>query len=301
MNAEQNSRFDAWERTVKLCNENTADVALDATFQADKNLLEGLLPNIRNLSKRANADNAHTEIKLKAKNALLAAGLDVCTVLSAYALITKDDDLKKMGKQSKSSLGEGKEEQIIERNGNIADKVRALLPELTSKRGMKEALLTDYEAAIDVYKNVKTDPRSAIQNKTALLTELDAAIEEADNAFTLLQSSAINLKDVAPAFLTRFNAACGVIAPKTSPTKTIFEVVNGETQERITDYVINSAAMKLQNHRVAASALMKKSHKAADIIISCEGFESATLGEQKLKKGKTNVIKVALMPVRATT
>jgi hypothetical protein len=300
MNAEQNSRFDAWERTIKVCDENPKEVALNAFFQADKDLLASLLPNIRHLSKLANAENAHAEIKLKAKNTMIAAGLDVCKVLSGYALITKDADFKKMGKQSKSSLGEGKEEQIIERNGNIADKIRTLSPELMAKRGMPESLLTHYETAIDVYKNVKTDPRSAIQNRTALLTELDAAVAEGDDAFTLLKASALNLKGVADSFLTRFDTACGIIAPKTSPTKTVFEVINGETQERITNYVINSAAMKLTNHKVAASTLMKKSHKAADITISCDGFESATVNEQKLKKGKTNTIKVVLMPVRAT-
>lgn len=301
MNAEQNSRFDAWERTVKLCNDNPKEVALDATFQADKTALENLLPNIRQLSKQANEENAHAEIKLKTKDAMIAAGLHVCMALSGYALITKDNDLKKKSKQSKSSLGEGKEEQIIERNQNLADKTRALLPELMAKRGMKESLLTDYEAAIERYKTVKTDPRSAIQNKTALLTTLDAAIAEAEDASTLLKSSAVNLKDSAPAFLTRFNAACGIIAPRTSATKTIFDVVNGETQERITNYSISSAAMNLKNHKVTASTLMKKSHRAADITIACEGFESANLNEQTLKKGKTNTVKVVLMPVKAAS
>ena len=38
MNAEQNSRFDAWERATKLCDENPNEVALNAIFQADKDL-----------------------------------------------------------------------------------------------------------------------------------------------------------------------------------------------------------------------------------------------------------------------
>lgn len=299
MNAEQNSRFDAWEHTIKVCDENPKEVALNAIFQADKDLLASLLPNIRELSKLANAENAHTEIKLKAKNTMIVTGLDVCKVLSSYAVITKDEDLKKMGKQSKSSLGEGKEEQIIERNQNIADKARKLLPELMTKRGMQESLLTHYETALDMYRTVKTDPRSAIQNRTALLTELDAAVAEADEAFGLLKVSALNLKDAASVFLTRFNAACGIIAPRTSPTKTIFSVTNGVTQESITNYVVNSAAMKLRNHKVPASTLMNKSHKAADITLSCDGFEPVTLAEQKLKRGKTNVINVVMMPLTA--
>lgn len=298
MTAEQNSRFDAWERTVKVCNENPKDVALDATFKADKDSLESLLPNIRQLSKLANADNAYSEIKLNAKNTMVAMGMNVCTVLSGYALVTKSDDLKKMSKQSKTSLGDGKEEQIIERNGNIADKTRSLLPDLMAKRGMKESLLTDYEAAIDTYKNVKADPRSAIQNRSVLLSELETAMADGDDAFALLKASAINLMDIAPAFLTRFDAACGIIAPRTSTTKINFEVINGATQERMTNYAVSSNALNLRNHTFMGDTLASKSHKSADVTISCEGFESVTLDAERFKKGKNNTVRVVLMPIK---
>ncbi len=303
MNAEQNSRFDMWERVLKVCNENPTELDLNPIFKADKEALESLLPTVRDLSKRIKLGNSHAETKQKIKDKMIALGLDVCINLSSYAIVTKDDPLKNMSKHTKSSLSSGKEEEVIERNQNIADKARALLTELTTKRGMKAALLTDYEAAIGEYTDVKTEPRNAIQGKSTLITQLDAAMTEGDTTFELLKASAVNLKDTAAVFFNRFDTACALIAPKTTTTKTTFVVTHGETKEKITDYAVDSTALKMNKMTILGQAapISTKHHKGADFSISREGFETAILENTPIKKGKNNIIKVALMPVKATS
>ena len=302
MNAEQNSRFDTWERVIRVCSENPTEVALNPIFQEDKTALEMLLPTVRDLSKRVKLGNSHTDNKQKVKDSMIGLGLDVCINLNSYGVKMKDDALKKMSHHSKSSLGSGKEEQVIERNQNIADKARALLSELTTKRGMKATLLTDYEAAIVQYTNVKTEPRSAIQERTNLIAKLDATMLEGETAFELLKASAVNLKESAAAFLSRFETACTVIAPRTASTKTTFVVTNGETNEKITDYTVDSSALNMNRMTVGAQAALMatKPHKGADFVISKEGFQTVVFDDVQIKKGKNNTIKVTLMPIKAT-
>lgn len=303
MTAEQNSRFDMWERVLKVCNENLIEVALNPIFQEDKTALEMLLPTVRDVSKRIKLGNSHAETKQKIKDSMIALGLDVCINLNSYGTKMKDEGLKKMSNHSKSSLGSGKEEQVIERNQNIADTARTLLTELTAKRGMKATLLTDYEAAIGQYTDIKTEPRSALQGKSALITELDATMSEGETAFELLKASAVNLKDSAAAFFNRFDTACTLIASRTITTKTSFMVINGETNEKITDYTVDSSALNMNKMTMLAQAspMSTKYHKSADFVISKEGFETAVLNAEQIKKGKNNTIKVTLIPIKATT
>jgi hypothetical protein len=50
-----------------------------------------------------------------------------------------------------------------------------------------------------------------------------------------------------------------------------------------------------------AAPISTKHHKSADFSISREGFETVVLKNTRIKKGKNNIIKVVLMPVKATS
>lgn len=312
MNADQNSKFEMYERTIKLCNDNPTKVALNPAFQEDKEALENHLPNIRRLSQAIKTGNAHAETKSKTKDEMIAAGLDVCTNLFGYGKKMGDDALVKMSTYTKSTLSKGKETDVVERCQSIADKARELLTELIAKRGMKESLLTNYESLLQNYKNIKSEPRSAIQERSALIKELDAEFEKADAAFALMISSAVNLKGEADEFLMRFAKAIVIISPKTSATKINFIVQNGETKEKILDYkvesnVINvtrslstarSLAMPLEPQKKGVKGEKKEKGLGTDFTIMSEGFEPAVLKDQKIKKGKINNIKVVMMPLQ---
>lgn len=238
MNADQNSKFEMYERTIKLCNDNSTKVALNPAFQEDKEILENLLPNMSRLSKAINVGNAHAENKQTIKKNMIASGLDVCTNLNGYGKKMGDETLVKMSTYTKSTLAKGKESEILERCQNIADKARGLVAELIAKRGMKESLLTNYEGLVQEYRDIKPEPRGAIQEKSALIKELDTAFEKADAAFALMVGSAVNLKGEADEFLVRFAKAIEIIAPRTSSTKINFIVQNSATNEKITEYKV---------------------------------------------------------------
>lgn len=310
MNADQNSRFEMYQRTIKLCNDNPTKVALNPAFQEDKEILENLLPNMSRLSQAINGGNAHAENKVKIKNNMVAAGLDVCTNLNGYGKKMGDDALVKMSTYSKSTLGKGKESDILERCQNIADKARALLTELIAKRGMKASLLTQYEGLVQQYKDIKPEPRSAIQEKSALIKELDAAFEKADAAFALMVGSAVNLKGEADEFLIRFAKAIEIIAPRTSATKINFIVEDSATKEKITAYKVESGIVNVTRTPMAARSLavpippQKKGEKkekgaGTDFTIISDGYETMVLKGVKIKRGKINNIKVGLLPITA--
>ena len=75
-------------------------------------------------------------------------------------------------------------------------------------------------------------------------------------------------------------------------------VINGETNEKMTDYTVDSSALNMNKMTMLAQAspMSTKYHKGADFVISKEGFETAVLDAEQIKKGKNNVIKVVLMP-----
>ncbi len=310
MNADQNSRFEMYQRTIKLCNDNPTKVALNPAFQEDKEILENLLPKMSQLSRVIKGGNAHAENKVKIKNNMVAAGLDVCTNLNGYGKKMGDDALVKMSTYTKSTLSKGKESDILERCQNIADKARGLVTELIAKRGMKESLLTNYEGLVQEYKEIKPEPRGAIQEKSALIKELDAEFVKADAAFALMVGSAVNLKGEADEFLMRFAKAIEIIAPRTSATKINFIVENDETKEKIMEYQVESGIVNVTRTPMVARSLavpippQKKGEKkekgaGTDFTIISNGYEPRVLKGVKIKRGKINTIKVDMVPINA--
>ena len=308
MNADQNSKFEMFERAIKVCNDNPTKVALNPAFQEDKEALENLLPNMRRLSQTIKVGNVFSETKAKTKNDMIAAGLDICTNLNGYGKKINDVALVKISSHTKSTLGKGKEADVLERCQTIADKARTLVTELVSKRGMKASLLTQYEALLQEYRDVKSEPRSAIQERSVLIKELDAEFDKADAAFELMVGCAVNLKGEADEFLTRFEKAVIIIAPRTSATKINFIVQDGVTTEKITDYNVENDSINVTRTPLAArslampSASQNKGEKkgkgvGSDFTITSEGYEPATLKDLKIKRGKVNNIKVVLMPI----
>ena len=310
MNADQIIKHEMYTRTIKLCNDHPDKVALNPAFQEDKEILENLLPNITRLSQIISGGNAHAENKLNIKTNLVSVGLDVCTNLHGYGKKIGDDALMKMSTYTKSTLGKGKEVDFLERCQNIAKKARDLVAELVSTRGMKESLLTNYEGLIQQYKDIKSEPRGAIQEKSALIQELDAEFVKAETAFDLMVGSAVNLKGEADEFLMRFTKAIIIIAPRISSTKINFIVENSETKEKILAYQVESNIVNMTRTPTAARALAmpiapqkkgakKEKSAGTDFTITSDGFETAILTGQKIKKGKVNTIKVVLNPIKA--
>ena len=301
MTQSQNVEYDMYERVIKCCNENTATVTLNPAFQADLALLESKVAEINRLLGLLESGNAHSETKQDIKTAMVAFGLDVCTNLFAYGLVIQDKAIQKLSKHTKTSLGTGKEEEILQRCQNIAKKARELMSELQTKRGMQETLLTKFEESIVQFKAIKPEPRSAIQEKSTLIEEMAKAFEGADLAMTLLTSSAVNLKGIADDFYARFDKATGTISPRTSTTKIKFDVTDGITNEKITDYQYESTALNLNKTMMNARSLLIPTphHEGSDFAISSEGYETAVKENVKIIKGKINIIKVVLMPMKA--
>ena len=301
MTQEQICKFEMFERVIKYCNENAATVALIPAFQSDKIALENILPKIRQLAALVEADNAHTENKQSIKTDMVALGVDVCTNLMGYGLMTKDMALTKMSTHTKSSLGRGKEEEILQRCQSIAAKARMLLAQLMAKRGMHEELLTQFEDYVAQFQTIKPEPRSAMQEKTMLLTELLALFDEADLAMTLLSGSAVNFRNVADDFLARFEKATSIFAPKTARTKIKVIAENMLTKTKISGFHLESSALNLTKQIAEAkpTAFFAMYHEGSDFVITKEGFEPVILENIKIIKGKVNVIRVQMTPLKA--
>ena len=301
MTRDQISKFNMIERAVKFVKDNTATVATNPAFQADFNLLESQYNEILRLTKRIESDSGHTQNKQTIRASMIARGLDVCKHLNCLGIVNKDNLLIKMSDHSKSSLGTGKEEEVLLRCQNIADKARELLSELTTKRGMKEALLTQFEDDIIQFRAIKPEPISAQQEKSVLKSELNAVFDTADMALTLLAGSAINFKEDNDAFLARFEKATSIIAYQTSTTKAKFVFINGETKERMTAVGVESTALNLNKILMTEKDMTMQTtfHEGSDFAFTKEGFQKAFMQNMKIIKGKTNLIEVIMMPLKA--
>lgn len=301
MTQEQISKFNMIERAVKFVKDNTATMATNPAFQADFNLLESQYNEMLRLTKLIESDGGHTQNKQTTKAGMIARGLDVCKHLNCLGILNKDSVLMKMSDHSKSSLSNGKEEEVLLRCQNIAEKARELLSELTTKRGIKEALLTQFEDDILQFRAIKPGPISAQQEKSVLKSELNTIFDMADMALTLLAGSALNFKEEDDAFLARFEKATAIIAYQTSTTKTKFVFINGETKERMTAVGVESTALNLNKILMTEKDMTVQTtyHEGSDFIFTKEGFEKASMQNMKIIKGKTNVIEVVMMPLKA--
>lgn len=306
MTQSQNVDYDTYERVIKCCKDNPDTVALMPVFANDLVHLESHIPDIRRLSGLISTDNTHTDNKAALKNDMIALALSVCTNLGGYGIMTKDNALEKIGKNSKSSLGVGKEEEILARCTAIADKARSLLTELTAKRGMPETLLTKLETAITDFRAIKPLPRSTQQDKSSYVEQLENVFDNADTAMTLLMGSAVNFKELdakhqpaATEFLARLTRAATPIAARTARTKTKFEVSDGTTKQKITTFDVASVALNLNRSLTGNNAVATSPHKGSDFAVSSAGYETAFVHNQRIKRGQVNIIKVELLPIQA--
>jgi hypothetical protein len=302
MNTNQNQKYEMYERVLKLCNENETNTALIAAFQSDKSLLESVYTDIRTLSKRLAEHNALSDKKQGIKTRMLLAGVDICTNLKGYSILTKDAELLKVSAFTKSTLGAGKEEDVLQRCENIRDKAIGLKTELMAKRGMQASLLEEFTASITEFQAIKPAPRANLQEKSNLLTEMDNLFDAADTAFTLLTGSAVNFKTLAPNFLLRFNNATAIIAAPVSRTKVKIDAEHADTKEKLTGFTVVSQALSVNKSFLPdekGTALNTVHHNEADLLVTCEGFESLVVPSQKIKKGRLNRIKVKMVPLKA--
>lgn len=308
MTKDQIVKYDMYERVINCCNEKPAIVALIPVFKADLATLVSILPEIRRISGLINADNAHSDDKQKAKTDMLALGLNVCANLGGYGMMTKDKVLEKMGKYSKTSLGTGKEQEMLERCQNVAAKARELLPVLKAKRGMQESLLLNFEAAIVQFNTLKPIPRSSLQDKTTLIENLETAFADADIALALMTSCAVNFNDVDSAlknaaadFVVRFNRASTVISARTSATKVKFVYIDQSTKQKLSDVNVESTALKMSKTLISAKSapIPAIPHEGSDFTFIKEGYVTVTKENVKIKKGQINIVVVEMMPIKA--
>ena len=293
------AKFEAQERGIKCCNQNPAAVALNPIFKSDKDFCETKLLRVRPLMARIAEVTAHAENKEKIKNNLLDTTLDACVILTGYALTQENNAaLFKLTKHSKSSLTAGKEDAAFQRIEAVLAKTRELSTELKDKRGVSEAFFTQFETRFAQYKDVRSEPRDAIQERKILNTEMDALLEEVDVAFTILVSSSLNLKGIADDFLARFNND-KTIPTKPGATKLLPEVKDGVTGEKLFDFGLTSHALGL-SHQVTNpkhKGVKTTHHAEADVTVTKEGYHSVTHENQKIAKNKTNRMTITLMPI----
>ena len=229
---------------------------------------------------------------------MLELAQDICLIMTAYGIQVGDAAAIKASKFNKSTLAKGTAEEVYQRNVGIAEKARELVAELTDKRGMPESILKQFESSVAQFKDIKSEPQGAIQERKISNTELEKAFEDADTAMMTLVSSSVYLKGVADEFLVRFHNDRTVAAVKKLATKANLDVEHGVTGEKIFNFEVDSAHLNLSHKSTSAKhkIVAVGHHKAAELAISSEGFHTAYV-TQRMKKGQMNKIIVKLMPI----
>ena len=294
----QLNKLDAFERVVKNFNQNPAAVALNATFQADAKTLETKVAGMRSLITRVSAINALAETKQGIKTNMLELAQDICLIMTAYGVQVGDAEATKVSKFSKSTLSKGTGEEIYQRCVGIAEKARELVAELKDKRGMPESLLKQFEGSVAQFKDIKSEPQGAIQERKISNSELEKLFGEADVAVTMLVSSSVYLKGIADEFLSRFHNDRTVAAIQVSTTKANIDVQHSTTGEKIFNFQMDSTHLNLSHKSTSVKdkTVTINHHKAAEMVISSEGFHPAYV-TQRIKKGQVNKIIVKLIPI----
>ena len=294
----QINKLDAFERVVKNFGQNPAVVALNATFQADAKTLETKVVSLRSLITRVSATNAFAETKQSIKSNMLEFAQDICLIMTAYGVQVGNAEAIKVSKFTKSTLSKGTGEEIYQRCVGIGEKTRELVAELKDKRGMPESLLKQFEGSVAQFKDIKSEPQGAIQERKISNTELEKLFGEADVAMTMLVSSSIYLKGIADEFLSRFHNDRTIAAVQGSTTKANIDVQHGITGEKIFNFRVDSTHLNLSHKSTSVKdkTVTTNYHKAAELAISSEGFHTAYVTE-RLKKGQINKIIVKLIPI----
>ncbi len=220
MNSLQEAKLNMYRAVETHCGDNAAVAASIPAFQAAFNDFKAKIAEIVAADQQHNAIlTGITVDKGQLKQALCEQAATVAGAIYAFASVTQNNELKQQVNVSLSKLLKTSDNKLAARCRIIHEAGAANIDELADY-GIKPALLTALQAAIDEYSANAPKPRAAVSHRKTITAALRALFREADTVLIERMDKLINLfRETHPDFADTYEAARRIIDPNTTTTQ----------------------------------------------------------------------------------
>ncbi len=256
--------------------------ALSSTSEQQQTITTGITP-----------DKNNTRAMLR-NSTFINAGL-----LYAYAVSINDIVLQSLSKITQSEVNRLKDDELAERAQTIHDNA---LPHIASLPpfGITPALLTLFQALIDIYEAKAPAPRARQSQQVALTEQVKTLITETDS---LLKNTAdklmLNFKAGSVEFYNTYVSAREVIDAASIPTQ-----VAGIIQRISTDIPLINVGISVAGQAYSASTGLNGSYSLKipvpglyTLNFSAASYQPKSIPNVLLALGQTTTLNVELEPI----
>ena len=288
-----------YNAVIAYCNNNTATIAALPAFQTALTAVETIVDQIRNtIQLQAGIINGIAMDKSQLRVTLCGIAADICAIISAFASITKNNELKEKVNFSATQLKRLSDEMVVPICANIHDALSANIAALASY-GVTAEAVTNFQTAMDTYKAKISSPRNAISQRSAYNTLLERSFSQANEILkNQMDKMAVQFKTTNTAFYNAYTNNRTIVSPGTSATQITGTVTNSVTDDPlpgVTVQVVGQPLTTVTNEN-GVFVLKSVSPGSRSIKVNIAGYGDMQQDDLLVKLGKTTDANVAVTP-----
>jgi hypothetical protein len=300
MDSLQVTRLNMYRAVETLCGDNAEIVASIPAFQIAFDDFKAKIAEIIAAEQQKSAVlTGIAADKAQSKQSLCRQTANIAGAIFAFASTTSNNELKQQMNVSFSKLLKMKDIQLTARCRNIHDAGAANIDALADY-GIKPALLSALQNAIDEYSATAPKPRTARSRGKAITGSLRELFKQADAILTERMDSFIGLiRENRPDFAATYEAARIIIDPSTTTTQlkgTISSKTDGAPIKGATVTIVETA-QEIKTGSTGEYSFKPLHSGEYTLRVAMNGFKDFEDDEVEVKLGEINHFNVELISV----
>ncbi len=211
MNQAQENELSMYITVDTLCTNNAPIVKSLPIFSQQHSLLQDLIARVNTTRGKQETDiTGITEDKKQSALKLVSKTVKAIGAAKAFALITKNNELKTAVDYSKSDLINLDDTGLAQTTQSIRDRIAGLSVDLTDY-GWGASESAELQSLIDNYKTIEQKPRTAKAESVAATAQIAGLLTEGKGILEVMDSLSLSFKETEPVFFSEYKNAREII------------------------------------------------------------------------------------------
>lgn len=226
MNDYQTAKQASYKLIAKEAKNYPTEVSLIPTFATGISRLETISNQIDVIStQQAKAITGVTGDKNVVMGEVIDYLVDISGAVHSYAISKGNQTLQAKVNYKESVISKMSQSDLTKAAAIVIEEAEKIAPEVLANEGITATELTEFKTAFGEFKEISSDPRGAIIDRTGYTQQLaDLFSEASDLKKNTLDRLASQFRRKAPEFYQKYNAASTVIYKKSVKAPTAAEV-----------------------------------------------------------------------------
>jgi hypothetical protein len=226
MNDYQTAKQTSFKLIAKEAKNYPNEVSLIPTFATGITRLETISTKIDVISTQQAKDiTGVTSDKNTVMDEVIDYLVDVSGAVHSYAISTGDQTLQAKVNYKESAISKMSQPDLTKASAIVIEEAEKIAPEVLANEGITATELAEFKTAYNEFKEITSDPRSAIIDRSGYTQQIaDLFSEASDLKKNTLDRLASQFRRKAPEFYLKYKAAATVIYKRNSKTPITAEV-----------------------------------------------------------------------------